>query len=44
MGDFRAAIAPVLAIEGLPMPRFANSIWMRAASAAGKGEVARDRS
>jgi hypothetical protein len=44
MGDFRAAIVPVLAIEGLPMTRFANSIRTRTASAAGKDEAARDRS
>ncbi len=39
MRDFRAAIVPVLAIEGLLMARFADSIRTRKAPAAGKAPM-----
>ena len=45
MRHFRAAIVPVLAIEGLLMARFADSIRTRMATAVGKAPMRlRDRS
>ena len=39
MRDFRAAIGPVLAVEGWQMARFADSMWARSATAAGKDQM-----
>ena len=39
MRDFRAAIGPVLAIEGLLMARFADSLRTRTATTAGKDPI-----
>jgi uncharacterized protein YjeT (DUF2065 family) len=39
MRDFRAAIGPVLAVEGWQMARCADSMWARSATAVGNDQM-----